>query len=113
MKAWRVAIRPTSRRKKRNASGQGDEAQRSDPEQDGEATAHEQEQEVAGQDVGEKSNRERDQAGDVRDRLDPEEEGLGEDVHVLEPGREPAREVGEEALRPDPLDVVRATRPPA
>ena len=43
----------------------------------------------------------------MRDRLDPEEEGLGEDVHVLEPGREPAREIGEEALGPDALDVVR------
>ncbi len=96
--ACRVAIRPTSKMKKKKASGKVSAPEGGDPEQHGEATAHEEQQQVAGEDVGEESNGERDQAGEVRDRLDHEDEGLAERVHLLQPRRQPALEVGDHPL---------------
>src|SRR5690349_20961854 len=49
---------------------EGQRAERGDPEQHREAAAHEEEQQVPGEDVGEEPDGERDQAGEVGDRLD-------------------------------------------
>src|SRR3954447_9423849 len=62
---------------------EGEGAERGDAEQDGKPAAHEEQQQVAGEDVGEESHRERDQAGEMRDRLDDEDEALGRRVHLL------------------------------
>ncbi len=61
---------------------------------------------MAGEDVGEKSDGEADQTGDVGDRLDHEDEALEGGVHVLEAWGQPAGEVLEEALGADPFEVV-------
>src|SRR3954447_20923401 len=86
--------------------GEGEGAERGDAEQDGEPTAHEEQQQVAGEDIGEESHRERDQPGEMRDRLDHEDEALGQRVHLLQPRRQPAGQVLEEALGAHPFDVV-------
>src|SRR6185295_10187377 len=65
---------------------EGQRPERGDPEQHRQPAAHEEQQQVAGEDVGEEPHRERDQAGEVRDRLDHEDEALGDRVHVLEAG---------------------------
>src|SRR6478609_5802965 len=80
--------------------------ERGDAEQDRQATTHEEQQQVAGEDVGEESDGERDQPGEVGDRLDDEDEALGGRVHVLEARGQPAGEVLEETLGADPFDVV-------
>src|SRR5688572_32402922 len=82
------------------------DSQRREAQQNGEPAAHEQDQQVAGEDVGEKSHGERDEPHEMREHLDDEDQPLADRVHVLEPGRQPAREVLEEALLADPLDVV-------
>ena len=73
MKACSVAIRPTSRMKKAIATGKRDPAERRDPEQHGQPAAHEQDQQVAGEDVGEQSHRQRDDPHELRDHLDEED----------------------------------------
>src|SRR5882672_10124178 len=75
---------------------EGEGAKRGDAEQDGEPATHEEQQQVAGEDVGEESHGERDQAGEVRNRLDDEDEALGKGVHLLQAGRQPTGQVLEE-----------------
>src|SRR5215210_616141 len=58
------------------------------------------------EDVGEEPYRERDEPHEVGEHLDPEDQRLSDRVHVLEPGGKEALQVAEQALRPDPLDVV-------
>src|SRR3954451_13165105 len=72
-------------------------------EQDDEAAAHEQDEEVAGEDVGEESDAQADEADEVRDDLDEEDRSLRE---ALDAGGDPARQVLHEPLGPDALDVV-------
>src|SRR2546427_12090694 len=67
------------------------------------APAHEEDQEVAGEQVREQPDGQRDDPHEVRDRLDDE------DRAARRPGdsrRDPTREIGPEALRPYALDVV-------
>src|SRR6476469_5987768 len=87
--------------------GEGECPEGRDPEQHREPAAHEEQQQVAGEDVGEETHRERDQPYEVRDHLDHEDRRLAERAHRLQARREPAGEVWEEALGPDPFDVVR------
>ena len=56
MKAWSVAIRPTSSMKKAIAIGRVIQPSAAMPEQHREPAAHEQDQQVAGEDVGEQSH---------------------------------------------------------
>src|SRR5919112_6064370 len=72
-------------------------------QEDDKAAAHEQDEQVAGQDVGEETDAEADEAHEVRDDLDEED---GHARGALDAGRDPAREVLDRALRPDALDVV-------
>ena len=58
MNACRVATRPTSKMKNAIAIGSVMTPSADDAEDDHEAAAHEQDQEVAGQDVGEESDAE-------------------------------------------------------
>ena len=86
MNACRVAIRPSSKMKNRKASGKVSAPERGEAEQHGQPTAHEQEQQVAGEDVGEESYRERDQAHEVRDHLDHEDAALPNGFMSSRPG---------------------------
>src|SRR3954466_13364414 len=74
-----------------------------DVQQDDEAAAHEEDEEVARQDVGEESDAQADEADEMRDDLDDEDRRAR---GTLDAGRDPAREVPPEALGADPLDVV-------
>src|SRR3954447_8011648 len=74
-----------------------------DVQQHDEAAAHEQDEQVAGQDVGEESDAQADEADEVRDDLDDEDRSLRE---ALDAGGHPARQVLHEPLGPDALDVV-------
>src|SRR3954470_7734858 len=74
-----------------------------DVEQHDEAAAHEQDEQVAGQDVGEESDAQADEADDVRDDLDHEDR---HPRRALDAGRDPALQVSHEPLGPDALDVV-------
>src|SRR3954468_6085606 len=68
-----------------------------------EAAAHEQDEQVARKDVGEETDAQADEAHQVRDDLDDEDRAAR---RALDAGRDPAREVLDEALGPDALDVV-------
>src|SRR3954464_10203678 len=72
-------------------------------EQHDQPAAHEQDEQVAGQDVGEESDAQADEADEVRDDLDEEDRDAG---GTLDAGRDPALEVAHKALGPDPFDVV-------
>ena len=85
MNACSVATRPTSKRKKTNASGKVSGAEGREAEQDGEPAAHEQEQQVAGEDVGEESHGERDEPHEVREHLDDEDQGLADGFMLSSP----------------------------
>src|SRR3954451_17112924 len=50
-----------------------DHAERREPEQHDHAAAHEQDQEVAGEQIGEQPDRQRDDADEVRDHLDDDQ----------------------------------------
>src|SRR6185312_938623 len=69
---------------------EGDRAERGDPEEDGEPAAHEEQQQVAGEDVGEKTDGEADQPDEVGDHLDHEDRAAADRAHVLEARRQPA-----------------------
>ena len=60
MNACSVATRPSSKRKSSDAGRQQEDAERLQPEQHGEPARHEQDDQVAGEDVGEESNGEMD-----------------------------------------------------
>src|SRR3954451_11666211 len=90
--------------RERHREGQG--AQGREPEQHRQPAGHEQDQQVAGEDVGKESYGKRDQADEVRDHLDSEDRGLADRIHVLEAGRKPGAEVAEDTMRPDALKVV-------
>src|SRR4051794_30444021 len=72
-------------------------------EQHDEAAAHEEDEQVAGEDVGEETDAQADEADEVGDDLDDEDRPARE---ALDAGGDPAREVLDRALGPDPLDVV-------
>ena len=75
MKACRSAISTTSKRKNGDRHRQREDAERREAEQHHEAAAHEQDQQVAGEDVGEQSHRQRDDPDEVRDHLDRRRSG--------------------------------------
>ena len=62
---------------------------------------------MAGKNVGEKSHGERDQSHEVGDDFDQEDQRLADRVHLFEAGRQPARQVLDDALGPDAFVVVR------
>src|SRR3954447_8279046 len=72
-------------------------------QQHDEAAAHEQDEQVAGEDVGEETDAQADEADEVRDGLDDEDRAARESLAAR---RDPAREVLLEPLGPDALDVV-------
>src|SRR3954454_8795819 len=80
-----------------------DGADRCDAEQDDEPAAHEQDQQVAGQQVGEQSHRQRDDPDEVRDHLDQEDRAARE---AGDARGNPGRQVAAEAVLADALDVV-------
>src|ERR1700704_2944134 len=82
---------------------QRDDADRGEAEQDDEPAAHEQDQQVPGQDVGEEPHRQRDDPHKLRDHLDHEQERL---QPARRPGRYPAAHIAHESLRADALDLV-------
>src|SRR3954454_1368062 len=82
---------------------QDDRAADGEVEQHDEAAAHEEDQQVAGEDVREETNGEADEPDEVGDDLDHEDRG---DRRALHTGRHPGLEVADEALGPDALDVV-------
>ena len=73
MNACSVATRPTSKRKRATPNGQREDAERLEPEQHREPAGHEQDDQVAGEDVGEETNGEREQPHEVREQLEHEE----------------------------------------
>src|SRR3954447_9788538 len=77
-----------------------DRAQGRDPEQHDEAACHEQDEQVPGEDVGEQSDAQRDDAHEVRDHLDREDRDAR---GALDAGRDPRLQVAHRALRPDAL----------
>src|SRR3954452_8727090 len=79
-------------------------AERRQAEQHDEPAAHEQDEQVAGEDVGEESDAQRDDPDEVRDHLDREDRDPREALHA---GRHPAREVLADTLGAHALDVVR------
>src|ERR687888_176890 len=85
-----------------HAQRERDPAQHLEPEQHGEAAGHEQDDQVTGEDVGEKTYGERDQPHEVRDELEHEDERGHAAVHAR---RDQALHVADEALRTDALDV--------
>src|SRR6195256_5341772 len=82
---------------------QRDDADGGETEQDDEPAAHEQDQQVPGQDVGEEPYRQRDDPHELRDHLDHEQERL---QPPRRPGRYPAAHITHESLRADALDLV-------
>src|SRR5436305_13839 len=69
---------------------QGDHADGGESEQDDEPAAHEEDQQVPGQDVGEEPHREGDDPHELRDHLDREQE---RPQRRRRPGRNPAAEI--------------------
>src|SRR6476469_3819962 len=82
---------------------QRDPPERLDPQQHREAAGHEQDDQVAGEDVGEKTDGERDEPHEVREELEHEDEHGHPPGH---PTRDQALQVPAQTLRADPLDVV-------
>src|SRR3954470_15193892 len=81
-------------------------AQRGEAQQHDEAAAHEEDQQVPGEDVGEEPDAQRDDPHEVRDDLDREDRPAR---RALDAGRHPAREVLGWALGADALVVVGET----
>src|SRR4029450_12717897 len=79
-------------------------AQRLETEQDREAAGHEEDDQVAGEDVGEKTDGEADQPHEVREELEYEDEGGHAALHA---GWDQALQIAAHALRADALAVVR------
>src|SRR5512133_1666063 len=80
-----------------------DRAEDGEVEQHDEPAAHEQDQQVAGEDVGEESDAQADEADEVRDDLDAEDRDTR---RPFDAGRDPALEVADEALGADAFHVV-------
>src|SRR5512133_2105768 len=80
-----------------------DRAEDGQVEQHDQPAAHEQDEQMAGEDVGKESDAQADQADEVRDDLDEEDRDAR---GTLDAGGDPALEVAHDALGPDPLDVV-------
>src|SRR4051794_21271019 len=80
-----------------------DRADEGEVEEDDEAAAHEQDQQVPGQDVGEESHRQRHEPDEVRDDFDAEDR---DPRRALDAGRDPALQVSDQALPAHALDVV-------
>src|SRR4051794_15836302 len=80
------------------------DAERLDAEQHGEPARHEQDDQVPGEDVGEKTDGERDQPHEVRQELQYEDERLH--ARVVDPRRDQALEIAPDPLGADALDVV-------
>src|SRR3954453_579376 len=80
-----------------------DRAADGEVEQHDEAAAHEEDQQVAGQDVREETNGEADEPDEVRDDLDEEDRDRR---RALDAGRHPRLQVPDDALGADALDVV-------
>src|SRR3954454_12696437 len=80
-----------------------DGAQRREPEQHDQAARHEEDEQMAGEDVGEESDAQRDDPDEVRDDLDREDRDAG---GALDAGRDPRLQVADRALRLDALVVV-------
>src|SRR3954467_8118699 len=79
------------------------DAERGQAEQRHEAAGHEQDQQVAGEQVGEEPHRQRDDPDEVGDQLDHEDR----DAHAARrAGGDEGGEVAAHAVRPDALDVV-------
>src|SRR3954463_8941987 len=83
--------------------GQREDAERGEAEQHDNAARHEEDQQVAGEQVGEQSHRQRDDPDEVRDHLDHEQDGLERAGCA---GRDEGREVAAYAVLADALDVV-------
>src|SRR5215211_7252119 len=86
-----------------DAERQREHAEDLEAQQHREPAGHEEDDQVAGEDVGEESNGERQQPHEVREELERE------DRDAREPGdplRDQAGEIAAEALDPDPLHVV-------
>src|SRR3954471_10947904 len=88
----------------REPERQGHDAQALDAQQDHEAAGHEQDDQVPGEDVGEKTDGEADEAHEVREQLQDEHD---RPQPARDPGGNQALDVAHEALRADALDVVR------
>src|SRR3954447_25177685 len=80
-----------------------DRADEGEVEEDDEAAAHEEDQQVPGQDVGEESHRQRHEPDEVRDDFDAEDR---DPRRALDAGRDPALQVSDQALPAHALDVV-------
>ena len=74
MNACRAATRPTSKTKMITPNGSVNQPIAETPEHDGERAGHEQDDQVAGEDVGEQTNREREDPHQVREHLEEEDE---------------------------------------
>ena len=85
MNACRVATSATSKRKNGIAIASVITPSAEQPQQDDEAAGHEQDQQVAGEDVGEQSHGQRDDPDEVRDDLDHEQRD-GRATPVMPPG---------------------------
>src|SRR4051794_17510943 len=86
-----------------HAERERDPAQHLEAQQHREAAGHEQDDQVAGEDVGEKTDGERDQSHEVRHELQDEDEDGHPSRH---PARDQALQVAADPLRADALDVV-------
>src|SRR3954468_13736991 len=81
----------------------GDHAERRHAEEHDHAAGHEEDEQVAGEQVREESDGQRDDPDEVRDHLDDEEERL---ERTRRAGGDERADVAAEAPRPDALDVV-------
>src|SRR3954454_23946244 len=88
----------------RETQRQRDDADGDDAEQDRHAAGHEQDDQVAGEHVGEEPDGQRDDPHQVRQQLEHEDEGGHAAGHA---GRDQRLQVAPDALRPDALGRVR------
>src|SRR5215210_7396472 len=86
-----------------HAEREREHAEELEPQQDGEPAGHEEDDQVAGEDVGEQSHGERYEPHEVREELEDEDEAGHE---ARDPRRDEALEVADDALVADALDVV-------
>src|SRR5215203_395718 len=87
----------------RDAERDDHDAERLDPQQHRQPARHEQDDQVAGEDVGEETNGERDQPHEVRQQLQYEDRHHRESGDA---GGDQALQVADEPLRADALEVV-------
>ena len=102
MNACRAATRPTSNANRRMPNGIVNQPSAGDAEQHGERARHEQDDQVAGEDVGEQTDRQRQDPHQVGEDLEEEDEHR----HAArDAGGDEAFEVADRALGADPFDV--------